>query len=828
MWLYARSNIPPILTAKIMFNLSEYRTNKKQLTDYLPWAALIADGVVVNKDGSFTRGAQFHAPDLDASGVEELVSHRARLNNFLTRFDTGWCLQVEARRRPSTDYPECTFPDPLSQMVEDRRRARFRGEGHHYETDHYLTLTWMPPAQNTKKAGTILYTKDENNTGVADYSEEFDRFIEKTNQLFQLVQSSFNRVKILNGEELLTYLHSTISNKLQRIAVPHTPAYLDAFLADTSLLGGMQPKLGEAFLKIISIRGYPPTTEPDYLRALNDLPFEFRWTNRWLALSTADAKALLVKKQRQWFAKRMNIRSLLGEQFLGQGSGLQDTSSLNKTAQVDYALQELGAGESAFGYHTSVIVLSHTNRKTLEEQASEITRILDSHGYVSKAEDLNAVDAWFGSLPGHVYADVRRVPISSQTLADLIPSSNVWAGPTEAKHLAGPPLIFASTSEGSTPFRLSLHVDDIGHTMIIGPTGAGKSVLLSTIILQFLRYKNARIFIFDKGRSSRATVLGVGGNFHDLTDADAIAFQPLRDLHKKATFDWALEWVENILLRADVALTPEIKILVREALTTIIELPQEQRTMTALFNQIQHFESRAALEAYTVGGKYGRFLEASENKLELSNVQAFEMDDLLATKDLAMVILSYLFHQIQQSLDGSPTIIILDEAWQLLDDEYFSTQLREWLKTLRKLNASVIFATQSLADIAGSTITSALIESCPTRILLPNARAKDPAMAGTYRDFGLRVPEIDLIANSKPKMDYFISSPQGTRRFQLNLDELTLAFVAAGSLEDQKLLDSIQLESKTRPHPLAVSFLQAKGMLDDANELIERGRMHNA
>lgn len=810
-----------------MFNLSEYRTNKKQLTDYLPWAALIGDGVVVNKDGSFTRGAQFHAPDLDASGVEELVSHRARLNNFLTRFDTGWCLQVEARRRPSTDYPECTFPDPLSQMVEDKRRQQFRGKGHHYETDHFITLTWMPPAQNAKKAGTILYTKDKNHTGVADYSEEFKRFTDKTNQLFTLLQSSFNRVKILDGEELLSYLHSTISNKLQRVAVPHTPAYLDAFLADTSLLGGMQPKLGEAYLKMISIRGYPPTTEPDYLRALNDLPFEFRWTNRWLALSTADAKALLTKKQRQWFAKRMNVRSLLGEQFLGQGSGLQDTTSLNKTAQVDFALQELGGGESAFGHHTSVIVLSDPDKKTLDDQENEITRILDSHGYISKAEDINAVDSWFGSLPGHVYADVRRVPVSSQTLADLIPSSNVWAGPTEAKHLAGPPLVFASTSEGSTPFRLSLHVDDIGHTMIIGPTGAGKSVLLSTIILQFLRYKNARIFVFDKGRSSRATVLGVGGKFHDLTDADAIAFQPLRDVHHSATFEWALEWIENILLRANVALTPEIKILARASLTSLVQLPPEQRTMTALHNQIQHLPSRSALEAYTINGKYGRFLEASENKLELSNVQAFEMDDLLATKDLAMVILSYLFHRIQQSLDGSPTIIILDEAWQLLDDEYFSAQLREWLKTLRKLNASVIFATQSLADVTGSTITSALIESCPTRILLPNARAKDPALAGTYREFGLRPPEINLIATSRPKMDYFISSPKGTRRFQLNLDDLALTFVAAGSLEDQKLLDAIEREPNAASESLAVSFLQAKGKTVDADELIERGRLQS-
>src|SRR3546814_6123138 len=105
--------------------------------------------------------------------------------------------------------------------------------------------------------------------------------------------------------------------------------------------------------------------------------------------------------------------------------------------------------------------------------------------------------------------------------------------------------------------------------------------------------------------------------------------------------------------------------------------------------------------------------------------------DLCETEGLtgssaAAAVLSYLFHRIEGRLDGSPTLIIIDEGWLVLDSPLFAAQLREWLKTLRKKNASVVFATQSLADIETSAIAPAIIESCPTRIFLPNDRALEP------------------------------------------------------------------------------------------------------
>ena len=154
-------------------------------------------------------------------------------------------------------------------------------------------------------------------------------------------------------------------------------------------------------------------------------------------------------------------------------------------------------------------------------------------------------------------------------------------------------------------------------------------------------------------------------------------------------------------------------------------------------------------------------------------------------------MLSYLFHRIEGRLDGSPTLIIIDEGWLVLDSPAFAAQLREWLKTLRKKNASVIFATQSLADIETSAIAPAIIESCPTRIFLPNERAAEPQIAAIYERFGLNARQIEILSRATPKRDYYCQSRRGNRLFELGLGEVALAFAAASAKTDQLAIAEI-------------------------------------
>src|SRR5205807_3748030 len=160
----------------------------------------------------------------------------------------------------------------------------------------------------------------------------------------------------------------------------------------------------------------------------------------------------------------------------------------------------------------------------------------------------------------------------------------------------------------------------------------------------------------------------------------------------------------------------------------------------------------------------------------------------------APTVLSYLFHRIEDRFDGRPTLVIVDEGWLALDDHGFAGQLHEWLKTLRKKNASVIFATQSLADIDGSAIAPAIIESCPTRILLPNDRAIEPQIMAIYRRFGLNDRQIEILARATPKRDYYCQSRRGNRLFELGLGEIALALTAASAKSDQALIDRLFAE----------------------------------
>lgn len=328
---------------------------------------------------------------------------------------------------------------------------------------------------------------------------------------------------------------------------------------------------------------------------------------------------------------------------------------------------------------------------------------------------MNAIEAWLGSLPGQVYASVRQPPISTLNLAHLIPLSAVWAGPERDGHFGAPPLLYGKT-EGSTPFPLSLHVGDVGHTLIVGPTGAGKSVLLALMAMQFHRYQDNQIFAFDFGGSIRAAAVEMGGDWQDLGGAlngddvgDGVTLQAFARIDEPGERAWAVELLAAILAGEGVSVHPAAKEHILTALTSLASAPAQGRTLTGLAVLLQAQELKQALAPYCVGSPWGRLRDAETEHLGEASVQAFETEGLVGAASAAAV-LAYLFHRIEGRLDGRPTLIIIDEGWLLLDSPAFAAQLREWLKTLRKKNASVIFATQSLADIETSSIAPATVE----------------------------------------------------------------------------------------------------------------------
>src|SRR5215470_8810135 len=513
-----------------MMNLAEYRNKPQSLADFLPWAALVADGVVLNKDGSFQRTARFRGPDLDSATPAELVGTTARLNNALRRLGSGWAIFIEASRHAAQNYPVSEFPDPVSELVDAERRAQFEEEGAHFESAYYLTFVFLPPAEEVARAEAFLY-EGLTDGGSVDAHQILKGFIDRTDRVLQLIEGFVPEAAWLSDTETLTYLHSCISTRRHRVRVPEVPMYLDAILVDEPLVGGLAPRLGNAHLRTLTVMGFPSATHPGILDGLNRLAFPYRWSTRAIALDKTDAARVLTRIRRQWFAKRKSIMAILKEVMTNEPSALLDTDAHNKAMDADAALQELGSELIGQAYVTATVTVWDEDARAADEKLRLVEKVIQGRDFTCIVESVNALEAWLGSLPGHVYANVRQPPISTLNLAHMIPLSAVWAGPERNEHLGGPPLLFAKT-DGATPFRLSLHAGDVGHTLVVGPTGAGKSVLLALIALQFRRYPASQVFAFDFGGSIRAAALGMGGEWYDLGGAlsddavEPVALQP--------------------------------------------------------------------------------------------------------------------------------------------------------------------------------------------------------------------------------------------------------------------------------------------------------------
>jgi len=370
-------------------------------------------------------------------------------------------------------------------------------------------------------------------------------------------------------------------------------------------------------------------------------------------------------------------------------------------------------------------------------------------------------------------------------------------------------------ASGSSPFRLNLHVGDVGHTLIFGPTGSGKSTLLALIAAQFRRYQTAQIYAFDKGKSMYPLTLAVGGNHYDLGASETLAFAPLSQLESDADKAWAAGWLETLITMQGVKVDPDHRNAINRQLDLMAA--SEHRSLSDFVSGVQKRDIKDALQHYTVDGPMGNLLDAEEDSLTLSAFQTFEIEELMNMGDRNLVpVLLYLFRRIEKRLTGAPSLIILDEAWLMLGHPAFREKIREWLKVLRKANCAVILATQSISDADKSGIMDVLKESCPTKICLPNGAARESGTREFYERVGFNERQIEIVATATPKREYYVASPDGRRLFDMALGPITLSFVGASSKDDIKRIDELRA---TYGDDWPSHWLQMRGIEDAPQRL---------
>ena len=762
--------------------LKEYSEEKGKLSSYVPWICLIDKGVVLNKNGTLQKTLKYRGYDLDSSTVYELKNINAKLNDVIKRFGQGWSLNVEARRKRCTDYIEAENEILAIDIIEKERKLNFL-ENEHFESEYYLTIVQLIPTDNSKKVGEIFLE-------YAKKSEILDKTLENFNKEFKKILNLFKEIFLevteLDDEETYTYLHSCVSTKTDKVVVPEIPYAMANYLCDSDLVGGLKPKLRGKEIRCISIQGFPNYTVPGFFDVLNRLNIPYRWITRFLMLSKLEALSKMEKKYKNIFSQRLSLFQRVYAELTGEkeeNSRKLNEDALNKANEVRTQIALTAGDYVSQGFYTCTLIVDGDSIDEVEERVDIISKTINNMGFITIEESINSVEAFLGSVPGNITNNIRMPILNTITLSHLLPVSSVWGGDSWNKHLNAPPLIYTKT-KGSTPFRFNIHIEDIGHSAIVGPTGYGKSVLLGLIASSFMKYKDSRVYFFDKDASSRVLTYAVGGEFHDLGN-DELSFQPLANIEIVEEKEWAYGWILEILEQENVKVSPTQKEKIWKALDNLAKTPIELRTISNFYTSVNDREIKEALIPYKIGGALGRYFDSDKDTLNFSRWQVFEMNQVINNKKGITPLLSYIFRRIENSLDGSPYIIILDECWMFFDSPIFAAKIREWLKVLRKKNCSVIFATQELGDILNSKLFTTVLDACQTKVFLPNPNAFADNYIPIYEKFGLNKTEIEIISKATKKKEYYYKSTKGSRLFELDLKEKTLSLIASSDLAKQ-------------------------------------------
>jgi type IV secretion/conjugal transfer VirB4 family ATPase len=773
--------------------LREHRSESRGLADLLNWAFMVDDGVILQKDGSLLAGWKYRGPDVSAATPHELNGLSRHLNDALLNFGDNWMFHVDAVRRPAVSYAASVFPDGATQIIDDERRASYNARAsRQYETDYFLIVTHLPAPDAISRFNAFFVQGTDRSR--IDWTNVLGTFSSALNTIADRLSGSL-KLERLDSDQLMSHLHHALTGRDHPVRTPPHGSYLNVVLADQELVGGFEPRIDQMAIRAVAIQGYPHQSFAGQLELLNTLPFGFRWSNRLLPLGTHEAAKHIRRQQLQWFKKRKGAGAWVQEMVSKSNTSAPkpdddlwlDQDARAMAVDAGEAASENASGSVRFCFYTQVMVVMDTDPARASYVASEILKALNDAGFSGRVETVNALDAYLGSLPGHGYPNLRRPLISTRNIADLLPVTSVWPGlannPCSFFPPKSPPLMWPAT-DGATPFRFNLHDSDVGHTLVLGRTGSGKSVLLAMIAAQFRRYPDAQVFVFDVGYSMWTLAKAAGATHYDLAAGrpDSLRFQPLAQLDRPSERAWAVEWLETLLALQGVSVTSVIRAKLERAIELIAVNDPAHRTLTELTAQLQNATLSSAIRPYAVGGNYGQLLDAASDDLQEGRFQVFEMKHLLALDDkVAVPVLLYLFHRIEQRLDGSPTLIEIDEAWMALMHSLFGARINQWLLTLRKQNAAVVLATQSPSQLAQLSNRHTVVDSCPTRIYLPNPDAATPAQESLYRDLGLNDREIAIIQGATAKRHYYVKSSAGSRLFELGLGPVALSFLAAPS-----------------------------------------------
>ncbi|XP_060078904.1 probable conjugal transfer protein TrbE part 2 [Ylistrum balloti] len=695
-------------------------------------------------------------------------------------------IQTDVIRKPLTAIDmRGNFDNALCAFLNKEREQQFKDDvAQLFTSDCYLTITYQIPSDQQDK--TIqFFVSDEPTDGSLTRSRIRDYFLERLSQVEGVLKNLFFEFRRLSPTELLTYLKCCIDGDDSPVRINANGPYLSYYLASKDFYGGRKPTIGDKHIRTIGIQGFPVESSPQLLSVLHSQPLSYRWHQRLIFYSPEDAKREASRREKKWYQKRQTLIGHLREEAYGDVGRTENQAAVEMSEDAMRAVHDIDRGDIRMGAYSTVVVVMHESSDVVTEQAAFVRDTFEELGFPARIESLNASQAYLGSLPGESEWNGRKSLINTVQFADLMPTTTLWAGhryhPNDTYPSYSPPLMH-TVSTGSTPFRLTPFVGDVGHFIVLGPTGKGKTVLMNQIAVSFNRYQQAELFGFDIKHGLFVTTMAAGGNYYDLLASDSkLQLRPLGYLDDPEGLLWSQQWIKAVLALNDYQVTAEDNNEIIESLKSLRQSPT--RTLSEFVLQIQKRMIRDIFVQYTRQGPLGMLLDGEQDTVSESRWNIFEQEKLLDLEErFSAPILLTLFNIADRRMQGQPFYMPYDEGWQAIRNPLIATKYEEALRKFRSKNAAVGMATQSVAEIIGSSLKPVILENVPTKIFLSNPAIYDHREL--YQEIGLSEQEVSLISHLVPKQQYYYRSDDGRRIFDLDLRAVSLAFVAATSKQD--------------------------------------------
>ncbi|WP_336294022.1 VirB4 family type IV secretion/conjugal transfer ATPase [Bartonella sp. CB169] len=777
---------------------------EKQPEEIIPYVRHVSKQIIALNSRALMATIALEGINFETADIADLNIFHEQLNNLLKNIaDERIAIYSHIIRKRETIYPDGTFRSEFAQQLDDKYRERMVSQ-ELYRNDLYLSVLWNPHVDTTDKLVDFFKRLGKaKKTGTEVDKESIHKLEEIANGLVQSLERYGARIlSIYEHEENIfseqsEFIHQLVGGRRERI--PLTWDTIASTVYSDRLIFGKETieiryEAGQKFAGMFGWKEYPAKTQVGMTDGLLTLPFEFILTQSFIFKSKNAAKQIMGRKQNQM----INAGDRAGSQI----------------DELDDALDDLESNRFVLGeHHLSLAVFADTT-KELADNLAKARSHLTNGGAVITREDLGLTAAWWAQLPGNYAYRTRSGAITSRNYAALSPFHSFPLGKVDG-NVWGPAVALMKTSSGS-PYYFNFHFGDLGNTFVCGPSGSGKTVIVNFLLAQLQKHDPNMVF-FDKDRGAELFVRAGGGTYMPLKNGKPTGIAPLKglDYNNPADKVFLRQWITKLVSTEGQTISETERQDIAAAVEQLALLPKEQRTISALqmfFDITQQEGIAGRLERWCQGNALGWVFDNPEDNIGIdAKFIGYDMTDFLDNDEIRPPLMMYLFHRILSLIDGRRIIIVIDEFWKALEDDSFKAFAQDRLKTIRKQNGLMLFATQSPRDALNSTIAHTIIEQCPTQIYFPNQK-------GNYSDyvegFKLSDREFNLIQTelTRESRRFLIKQGQSSVVAELNLrgfdNEIA---ILSGTTKNIELLETIMKEVGETPEKWLPLFQERLG-----------------